>query len=290
MHTTATSSVPQPAGSELTLRFKSPASTEQTTLHTGALDEAVSRADETDSLLFQQPKGPGSGLPSDRKGKSRALPDANGNGESQDFLALDIDGDRGESGTGGDGYQQMQLVEQQVCRSFHSSLPSRSQPSHLISIISLRPEYREWPVLSAGGFCRSLPDWASQSASMLMRQDDYIQSRSTAIESIESTISELGQIFSQLAGMVAEQRETVQRIDADTTDIAAYVHYLRFFQSSFFHRPYILASRTHPAPLFLLTAHTPYPYSQLSSGLTSPCEAGGNMYDCEIPKADQPGM
>lgn len=52
-------------------------------------------------------------------------------------------------------------------------------------------------------------------------QDDFIQSRSTAIESIESTISELGQIFSQLAGMVAEQRETVQRIDADTTDIAA---------------------------------------------------------------------
>jgi hypothetical protein len=57
-------------------------------------------------------------------------------------------------------------------------------------------------------------------------QDDFIQSRSTAIESIESTISELGQIFSQLAGMVAEQRETVQRIDADTTDIAAYVPFL----------------------------------------------------------------
>lgn len=45
----------------------------------------------------------------DRKGKSRAVD----NGE-QDFLALDIDGDRGESGRGGDGYQQMQLVEQQV--------------------------------------------------------------------------------------------------------------------------------------------------------------------------------
>lgn len=56
-----------------------------------------------------------------------------------------------------------------------------------------------------------------------MQQDNYIQSRSTAIESIESTIAELGQIFTQLAGMVAEQRETVQRIDADTTDIAAYV-------------------------------------------------------------------
>jgi syntaxin 5 len=65
-----------------------------------------------DSLLFgqQQKGGPGSGMPTnDRKGKSKAVD----NGE-QDFLALDIDGDRGESGRGGEGYQQMQLVEQQV--------------------------------------------------------------------------------------------------------------------------------------------------------------------------------
>ncbi|GJJ13495.1 hypothetical protein Clacol_007749 [Clathrus columnatus] len=55
---------------------------------------------------------------------------------------------------------------------------------------------------------------------LMEQQDSYIQSRSTAIESIESTIAELGQIFTQLATMVAEQRETVQRIDADTADIA----------------------------------------------------------------------
>ncbi|KAI0931828.1 hypothetical protein AcW1_000876 [Taiwanofungus camphoratus] len=58
---------------------------------------------------------------------------------------------------------------------------------------------------------------------LVEQQDNYIQSRSTAIESIESTIAELGQIFSQLAQMVAEQRETVQRIDADTVDIASNV-------------------------------------------------------------------
>lgn len=58
---------------------------------------------------------------------------------------------------------------------------------------------------------------------LVEQQDNYIQSRSTAIESIESTIAELGQIFTQLAQMVAEQRETVQRIDADTVDIAANV-------------------------------------------------------------------
>jgi len=58
---------------------------------------------------------------------------------------------------------------------------------------------------------------------MVEQQDSYIQSRSTAIESIEATIAELGQIFTQLANMVAEQRETVQRIDADTMDIASNV-------------------------------------------------------------------
>ncbi|KAI8067765.1 t-SNARE [Gongronella butleri] len=50
-------------------------------------------------------------------------------------------------------------------------------------------------------------------------QDQYIENRSTAIESIESTIAELGSIFQQLATMVAEQRETVQRIDQNTDDI-----------------------------------------------------------------------
>ncbi|KZT02432.1 t-SNARE [Laetiporus sulphureus 93-53] len=58
---------------------------------------------------------------------------------------------------------------------------------------------------------------------LVEQQDNYIQSRSTAIESIEATIAELGQIFTQLAQMVAEQRETVQRIDADTVDIASNV-------------------------------------------------------------------
>jgi len=64
---------------------------------------------------------------------------------------------------------------------------------------------------------------AFQQMQLVEQQDTYIQSRSTAIESIESTIAELGQIFTQLATMVAEQRETVQRIDADTMDIASNV-------------------------------------------------------------------
>lgn len=55
------------------------------------------------------------------------------------------------------------------------------------------------------------------------QQSNYLQQRSTAIESIESTISELGQIFGQLAHMVAQQGETVQRIDDDVMQVSDHV-------------------------------------------------------------------
>ncbi|KAF9179781.1 cis-Golgi t-SNARE syntaxin [Haplosporangium sp. Z 767] len=53
--------------------------------------------------------------------------------------------------------------------------------------------------------------------------NQYLESRSTAIESIESTLHELGGIFQQLAQMVSEQRDMVQRIDANTDDIESNV-------------------------------------------------------------------
>lgn len=49
--------------------------------------------------------------------------------------------------------------------------------------------------------------------------NSYIQQRGHAIESIESTINELGSIFGQLAQMVSEQGEQIQRIDANTEDV-----------------------------------------------------------------------
>ncbi|WBW70943.1 SNARE Sed5 [Schizosaccharomyces osmophilus] len=60
-----------------------------------------------------------------------------------------------------------------------------------------------------------------QMALLENQTDVYSQQRMSSIESIESTISELGGIFSQLAQMVSEQRETVQRIDLYTDDIAS---------------------------------------------------------------------
>lgn len=50
-------------------------------------------------------------------------------------------------------------------------------------------------------------------------QNSYIQQRGEAIEAIERTIAELGGIFGQLAQMVSEQSEMIQRIDANTEDV-----------------------------------------------------------------------
>lgn len=50
-------------------------------------------------------------------------------------------------------------------------------------------------------------------------QNTYIQQRGEAIEAIERTINELGSIFGQLATMVSEQSEMIQRIDANTEDV-----------------------------------------------------------------------
>ncbi|AAS53581.2 AFR210Cp [Eremothecium gossypii ATCC 10895] len=47
----------------------------------------------------------------------------------------------------------------------------------------------------------------------------YLQERGRAVETIESTIQEVGNLFQQLAHMVQEQGETIQRIDANVEDI-----------------------------------------------------------------------
>uniref|UniRef100_A0A8C7WFG6 Syntaxin 5A, like n=1 Tax=Oncorhynchus mykiss TaxID=8022 RepID=A0A8C7WFG6_ONCMY len=66
--------------------------------------------------------------------------------------------------------------------------------------------------------------------------DSYIQSRSDTMQNIETTIVELGSIFQQLAHMVKEQEETVQRIDANVEDTQlnvdmAHSEILKYFQS-----------------------------------------------------------
>ena len=50
-----------------------------------------------------------------------------------------------------------------------------------------------------------------QQLQLIDEQDTYIQSRADTMHNIEQTIVELGGIFQQLAHMVKEQEEMVQR-------------------------------------------------------------------------------
>lgn len=52
-----------------------------------------------------------------------------------------------------------------------------------------------------------------------MSNGQYLQERNRAVETIESTIQEVGNLFQQLASMVQEQGEVIQRIDANVDDI-----------------------------------------------------------------------
>jgi len=75
-----------------------------------------------------------------------------------------------------------------------------------------------------------------QQLQLIDEQDSYITSRAETMQNIESTIVELGQIFTQLAHMVKEQEEAVQRIDSNVEESqlnieAAHGELLKYFQS-----------------------------------------------------------
>lgn len=53
---------------------------------------------------------------------------------------------------------------------------------------------------------------------MIPQQDSYLTSRQEALNQVESTIVELGNIFQQLAHMVQEQGEMAVRIDENVDD------------------------------------------------------------------------
>jgi syntaxin 5 len=77
----------------------------------------------------------------------------------------------------------------------------------------------EPPIQNDNPYTMTQQQQQSQALMTYDQSDSYLESRSSAIETIESTIAELGGIFQQLAQMVSEQRESVQRIDANTEDV-----------------------------------------------------------------------
>uniref|UniRef100_A0A0R3RH87 t-SNARE coiled-coil homology domain-containing protein n=1 Tax=Elaeophora elaphi TaxID=1147741 RepID=A0A0R3RH87_9BILA len=75
-----------------------------------------------------------------------------------------------------------------------------------------------------------------QQISLINEQDAYLQARSSTMENIESSISELGQIFRQLASLITEQGEMITRIDSNVEETslnveAAHTELVKYFHS-----------------------------------------------------------
>ena len=66
---------------------------------------------------------------------------------------------------------------------------------------------------SRGAAASSQMQQQMQQLALIDETDSYIQERSDAMQNIESTVVELGQIFTQLATMVKEQEEMIQRCE-----------------------------------------------------------------------------
>ena len=99
-----------------------------------------------------------------------------------------------------------------------SRSPAPGQQNQGQDLLSLEP-----PSSSASSALTRGGGPQSEQQMMLLEEgqssNGYIQQRGEAIEAIERTINELGGIFGQLAQMVSEQSEMIQRIDANTDDV-----------------------------------------------------------------------
>lgn len=79
-------------------------------------------------------------------------------------------------------------------------------------------------------------DMSQQSMEFAYAADTYVADRASAMQNIESTIAELGTIFSQLASMIREQGEQIERIDANVEEVtinvdAAHSELVRYLQN-----------------------------------------------------------
>jgi len=126
------------------------------------------------------------------------------------------------SSVGSHGQQNALLAPGRTDSPLYSSAPESRSRSPLLGqgspqdMLSLEP-----PSSSSEN---ALTRGAQSDQQMMLLEEgqssnSYIQQRGEAIEAIERTIGELGGIFGQLAQMVSEQSEMIQRIDANTEDV-----------------------------------------------------------------------
>uniref|UniRef100_A0A8C6LAU6 Syntaxin-5 n=1 Tax=Nothobranchius furzeri TaxID=105023 RepID=A0A8C6LAU6_NOTFU len=122
------------------------------------------------------------------------------------------------------------LKQQRSRREQFSQPPVSSSP--MMSSVLMQDESRSMGDVAINMDSQSNP----LQLQLIDEQDSYIQSRADTMQNIESTIVELGSIFQQLAHMVKEQEETIQRIDANVDDAqmnveSAHTEILKYFQS-----------------------------------------------------------
>ncbi|KAL8588765.1 Syntaxin-5 [Nucella lapillus] len=117
-----------------------------------------------------------------------------------------------------------------------SSLPPKALQGHHTGSVLLQDEVSH----SRGDVAIDMGAMATGSQyhqqQIVQEQDTYIQERADTMQSIESTIVELGSIFTQLAHIIIEQEEMVQRIDSNVDDTSvniesAHSEILKYFQS-----------------------------------------------------------
>lgn len=116
-----------------------------------------------------------------------------------------------------------------------SSLPqSATTGYHAGSVLAMEDDMRQ--AQAGAGGAVSIDMGGAVQTYMQDKSDEYYSSRADTMHTIESTIVELGGIFSQLAHMVKEQEEMVQRIDTNVEDTLLNVELghneiLKYFQS-----------------------------------------------------------
>ncbi|XP_024540023.1 syntaxin-32 isoform X2 [Selaginella moellendorffii] len=103
-------------------------------------------------------------------------------------------------------------------RRFGKQVPVNGATTRELFNSRRRPGGAESSTSQASSSSLSSSQSQTQTQQLVPTQDHYLHSRAEALRNVESTIAELGNIFSQLATMVAEQGEVAIRIDENMDD------------------------------------------------------------------------
>jgi len=117
--------------------------------------------------------------------------------------------------------QKTELENKSRKEKFFSTLQQQQQHSNSAAMVQSDNPFLMEPSSSNGGENNALLSLPQDQQLQLLEEQSsqYLQDRNSAVETIESTINEVGNLFQQLATMVNEQSEVIQRIDTNVEDI-----------------------------------------------------------------------